>query len=301
VERVQTATGSWCCPEGTVDTGHDWPGESWADGRRQCLVSSCAETRDRDSRQNDKTTQAAPGAPPPGAIVMRAKSDFKTIQEPRLFGRGGTEIVNIQDLGPGAMRFILRVGDTWRDNEPVNNAQDRQRAEVHRLGGDLAHKVGETWEYGYSFMLSPSFKAFGSYNDIFQLKPLNVDSKFKGKSGAPLVGINLYGMRGSSVLGKVVVNNTKVSNSKLEIKVREFTAVPGQWMSLKLRVKIHPAEGFVQVSVNGDPFTEYRGQVKEPDFEQWGPKWGFYRKLYMPQMKNTSMHVDIKDVYRARL
>ena len=275
----------WYCPWSVGDPKGDWEDTGRTDAY-QCVRASCPKTK----------TQF-----PPGAIVMRTKADFKTIQEPRVIGSGGIEINNIQDLGPGAMRFILRVGDTWRDNEPVNDASDRQRAEVHRLGGDLAHKVGETWEYGYSFMLSPGFKAFGSWNDIFQLKPLNVASKWKGKSGAPLVGINLYGMQGSNVLGKVTVNNTKDSNSRKEVKVRDFIVAPGQWMSLKLRVKIHPAQGFVQVSVNGDAFTGVQGQVKEPDFEQWGPKWGFYRKLYMPQMKNTSMHVDIKDVYRARL
>ena len=118
--------------------------------------------------------------PQSDSFEMRGLGDFKVVQEPGVDGRGGKDAKNITDRGGGVVRFLLRVGPggAWWDGDGsgAGRGATRQRAECRQLGGDLAQKRGETWEYGATLRTDPDFKVWGGgWNALMQVKPSGPD------------------------------------------------------------------------------------------------------------------------------
>jgi len=236
-------------------------------------------------------------APPGGAAVMRKLSDFGMVQEPRVEGTGGKDIVNIADMGNGVVRFRLRVDKTWWDGDGAGGAKggraDRQRAECRLLGSMPMQKPGETWEYGTTFRTSVPFASWdGGLCMIMQL--LNPhDHADPSVTFLPVVTCQLL----SATQGQVLS-----IDSKRGVKtVRSFRVTPGAWTAVRYRVTVDGARGAVLVSVNGDAFKgESDVSVARGKSTAYDAKWGFYR--HFPDRKQVcDDYVEHKLCYRKKL
>ena len=205
------------------------------------------------------------------AVTATALSSFEGIEEPlvRYAPATGTfardSLVNITDVGGGTFRMRLRYHtDEWDADRDTKN-KDRQRAEVKGLGPH--QKLGETFEYTTTWRANDSFTGAGRFCHIFQLKSTD------GDSGAPLVTISIHD--GSSLASV----QYWVGPAKSSTTVREFPWTPGQWQTVRIRVKTSvEADGEVLASVNGDEFQGVRGvAVYRTGATDFRPKWGLYR------------------------
>ena len=239
---------------------------------------------------------------PKSAFVGRRVSDFQGIQEPPMVGKGGNDIKNIQDVGGGIIRFTLRVGPggAWRDgdnNGTTGKLGDRQRAEVTYLGGkSTPHRIGETWEYGCTFRTDPNFRVYGhGWNDVMQIKPQDGG----GNSGPPLASVNITSGHGPLLTADVAC--VLEDNAKPRV-AKSFSFQAGQWVSCRIRLKIHATAGMLQASINGSPWQGLQNvPMLNKRFSVWTLKCGFYRKLYLPTMNGTTSYIEIKTPYRAKI
>jgi len=237
-----------------------------------------------------------PGFP---AFTMHKLSDFSRIQEPRVEGSGGRDIQNVSDMGGGVVRFRLRIGKTWWDGDGAGGAKggrsDRQRAECRSLGGPGAalQRPGEIWEYGTTFRTSTPFVTWnGALTMIMQLMP---PSELADKSVQllPVVACQLTSDRTGQFL---LLDARKGMRT-----VRTFSFVPGEWTTLRYRVKVDATRGSAMVSVNDDAFQGLqdvpasRGASKGYD-----AKFGFYRHFSSPK-KVCDDYVEHKGCYRRLL
>jgi len=253
---------------------------------------------------NVKTPVKTVKTPIPGAPVkqaqlpeyhMRALSDFTNVQEPRVEGRGGQDIKNVQDLGGGAVRFRLRIGQGWWDGDGAGGTkggrQDRQRAECRGLGA-VMQRSGETWEYGTTFRVSVPFKTWdGALTSVMQIIPPR-GLEDPNVEYLPVVFVQLTSDHTGEVFA--IGGNTGVRT------VRTFAFAPGQWTALSVRLHVDTHAGSAEVSVNGDAYKGVGGNVARGAAKAYDAKWGFYRHFSDPK-KVCDDYVEHKNVYRKRL
>ena len=238
--------------------------------------------------------------PQSDSFEMRGLGDFKVVQEPGVDGRGGKDAKNITDRGGGVVRFLLRVGPggAWWDGDGsgAGRGATRQRAECRQLGGDLAQKRGETWEYGATLRTDPDFKVWGGgWNALMQVKPSGPDP-----GGLPLVFLDVVAASGG-VLTARLQYNSPAGGSQALTTLREFTFKAGEWVAVRFRVRPHPKDGLAQASVDGDAWQGVSGvPVDRADVAEWDGKWGFYRKYWGAEMAGENW-VEVKQAYRRRL
>ncbi len=209
---------------------------------------------------------------------------FEGIEEPTMkyvVADGKAEhddFVNITDQGDGIVRMTLRYRGDWWDGDQATMRKDRQRAEVKGLGPH--QKDGETFEYGTTFRTDPDFKGYGRFCHVFQLKAVN------GDKGAPLVVLSLSGKNTAQV--------RYVSGHRGFTVAREFTFEPGQWETVKIRVKTTTGgDGELTASVNGDAFQGKTGLAMfRPQADEYRPKWGFYRGTVKGMQDDWVEHKD---------
>jgi hypothetical protein len=227
------------------------------------------------------------------AVTATSLNSFEGIEEPLVRYTSATgafahdDLVNITDQGGGMFRMRLRYrSDEWDGDRDTHNT-DRQRAEVKGLGPH--QKTGETFEYATSWRTSPGLRAASRFCHVFQLKSTN------GDSGAPLVTISIDEGRANTSV-RVWSGKAKTATT-----VREFPWTPGEWTTVRLRIKTSRSvegadDGEVLASVNGDAFQGARGiAVFRTGANDYRPKWGFYRGA-KPGLTLDDDYVEHKDV-----
>src|SRR5262249_26322059 len=84
---------------------------------------------------------------------------------------------------------------------------------------------------------------------------------------------------------------------------KEFTFTPGQWTTIKMRVKTTTAttsDGELTLSVNGGDFQGLKNiPLFMKDSTDYRPKWGLYRSTTEPLQDDWIEHKDI-NVRRAQ-
>jgi polysaccharide lyase-like protein len=197
--------------------------------------------------------------------------DFEGIEEPVVKYTVATDkfehddFVNITDVGDNTVRMTLRYSPEWWDGDRGNSDKSRQRAEVKGIGPH--QKNGDTFEYATTWRTNPEFHGSNKFCHVFQLKATN------GDDGAPLVVLSV--LKGT----KAVAVRYWSGNEKEFTVVREFGWKPGEWQTVRIRIKTSTAkDGSVMVSVNGDEFQGATGvAIYRPDATDYRPKWGLYR------------------------
>lgn len=208
------------------------------------------------------------------AQVAKKLKDFEGVEEPtqRYIVATGKfvpdDYVNIRDAENGAVRMTLRYhAGEWWDSDRGNTDTSRQRAEVKGIGPH--QKTGETFEYGTTWRTSEGFKGTDRFCHVFQIKAID------GDNGAPLVVLSIM-----KEAGRAEVRYCS-GNAKGFTKVRALTWKPGEWQTIRIRIKTTPqAEGEILVSVNGDEFQGVKGVAMfRPEATSYRPKWGLYRGI----------------------
>lgn len=210
------------------------------------------------------------------AETAKKLADFEGVEEPVLRYVVATgkfvpdDYVNIRDVGEGAVRMTLRYkAGEWWDSDRANHDTSRQRAEVKGIGPH--QHTGETFEYGTTWRTSPEFKGTDRFCHVFQLKATD------GDNGAPLVVLSIM-----KETGRAEVRYCSGA-AKGFTKVRALTWKPGEWQTMRVRIKTSKAgqaDGEILVSVNGDEFQGVKGvEVFRPDATGYRPKWGLYRGI----------------------
>jgi hypothetical protein len=210
---------------------------------------------------------------PPAARAVEATglANFDGLEEPALRyypARGAflpDGFVNITSPAPGVFRMELRYGPEWWDSDRDTRNRDRQRAEVKGLGPH--QRDGQTFEYATIWRVDPAFTPGPRFCHIFQLKSTD------GDSGAPAVTLTL-----TPEPGWAEVRCTPLARGAPSL-ARRFRYRPGQWTSVRIRVRISAAgEGLLQASVDGDAFQGLEHVVLcRPEATDYRPKWGLYR------------------------
>ena len=204
---------------------------------------------------------------------MRSLKDFGAVQEPRVEGKGGSEIQNITDRGGGVVRFRLRVGRGWWDGDGAGGAKggrpDRQRAECRSLGSEL-HRPGETWVYETTFRTSQPFTVWdGALCMVMQLIPPR-DQADDAVTYLPVFAVQLLSDRRAQVL--LISGDPR--------PVAEFSFEPGQWTNLRVRAHVDPKSGSLEASVNGGDWQGVRGvPVSRGKSRGYDMKVGVYKHL----------------------
>jgi hypothetical protein len=114
-----------------------------------------------------------------------------------------------------------------------------------------------------------------------------------GDKGAPLVVMSiLSGSNNAAVRYYSGQDGFKIA--------RQFTWKPGQWQTVRIRVKTTPkAEGELTASIGGDEFKGVSGlPMFRPQSTDYRPKWGFYRGV-TPEMHDD--WVEHKDATARKL
>jgi len=188
-------------------------------------------------------------------------------------GPNGTAVkdnfINITDEGNGVVKMFLRYrwdggnNGGWWDGDQGTARRDRQRAEIKGLGPH--QKDGETFEYGTTFRTDPDFKAYGRFCHIMQVKATD------GDKGAPLVTLSIIDDTHGAL--RYVSGNNGFRTA------REFTWKPGEWETIRFRLKTSTTnDGELLLSVNGDEFKGVTGvPIYRPNATDYRPKWGLYR------------------------
>lgn len=209
--------------------------------------------------------------PAHAVITATELGSFEGIEEPlvryapaiQMFVRD--DFANITEVGDRTFRMRVRYTSQQWDADRDTQNKDRQRAEVKGLGPH--QKLGDTFEYATTWRSNASFQGAGRFCHIFQLKSID------GDSGSPLVTISIHdGSTRASV-------QYWVGPAKSSTTVREFAWTPGEWQTVRLRIKTSlAADGEVLASINGDEFQGVRGvAVYRTDATEFRPKWGLYR------------------------
>jgi hypothetical protein len=206
-----------------------------------------------------------------GAESATSLKSFEGIEEPTIKYLVATNqflpdsYINITDREPGVVRMTLRYhpGDWW-DGDRDRHDTSRQRAEVKGIGPH--QKENEAFEYCTTVRTDGDFKVGDRFCHIFQVKSTN------GDAGAPLITLSLMKDH------KAAVKHWS-GDAKHSTVAREFDYKPGEWMTVKIRIKIsHKQQGEVLVSVNGDEFKGTQNMdLYRPDATDYRPKWGLYR------------------------
>lgn len=208
------------------------------------------------------------------ADTAKKLKDFEGVEEPTLRYLVPTgkfvpdDYVNIRDAGEGTVRMTLRYhAGEWWDSDRANQDTSRQRAEVKGIGPH--QKTGDTFEYGTTWRTNPEFKGTDRFCHVFQLKATD------GDNGAPLVVLSIM-----KEPGRAEVRYCS-GTAKGFTKVRALTWKPGEWQTIRVRIKTSPqAEGEILVSVNGDEFQGVnKVAIFRPDATGYRPKWGLYRGI----------------------
>ena len=128
-------------------------------------------------------------------------------------------------------------------------------------------KIGDTFEYATTWRVDAAFHGTTRFCHIFQLKAT------EGDDGAPLITMSL-----EHDPNRVSVRYWS-GKERSSQAAREFKCVPGEWESVRIRVKTSfSADGEVLVSVNGDPFVGVEHvAIYRPEASDYRPKWGLYR------------------------
>lgn len=200
--------------------------------------------------------------PPAGAIVATRLSDFRTVDDSRVYPRGaGPEIVNITEVGPRHFRFVLRHRGGWQDGDRNKNDPKKSRAEVSGLGGKNGPgmRVGETWDIATTVRLDPTFVPSRGYCNIMQ--PV-FDQSY----------LTLRKVQGDDVQAELMVFTNGIGSAQRS--VRRFTVRRGQWTSIVVRVKFG-ANGSYGCSVNGDEFKTISLDTSRGS-QPFRSKWGLY-------------------------
>jgi hypothetical protein len=202
------------------------------------------------------------GAVPSGAIVARSLRDFRSVDNSLVFPRGAApEIQNITDEGNGMFRFFLRHRGAWYDGDRDlrwnDRGHDKSRAEVSGLKG-LVQRQGETWEYGTTFKVDTKFMPSAGYCDVMQQHALS--------------WVGLTQIKGDVITGGLYYTRDLF---KTNFRARQFSFRRGEWVTLVVRLRVHPTNGECVMSVNGDEFQGHRGKIYKPD-RDFGGKWGIY-------------------------
>lgn len=233
---------------------------------------------------------------------MTGLKSFGVVQEPDVVGHGAPagDYKNITDRpadgGQAVVRFALRVGPggKWYDGDGSGAGKDatRQRAECRALGGDATQGSGETWEYGTTLRTDPKFRVWnGGWNAVMQLKPPGAGSEL------PLVFVNVVDSKGADLTAEIVYNPRRDPAKVL----RRFTFRAGEWVRVQYRVKVHPAHGFLEASVNGDAWKGVRDcPMAREGVPEWDAKFGLYRKYWGGEMEGE-VYVEHKAAYRKKL
>lgn len=202
------------------------------------------------------------GRPPQGAIVANRLSDFRTVDDSKVWPRGaGPEIVNITEIGPRTFNFVLRHRGSWHDGDRDKNDPKKSRAEVSSLGGKKGPgmRVGETWDIATTVRLDPGFVPSRGYCNIMQ--PV-FDQSY----------LSLGKTRGDEVTAQLMAFTNGIgSQARL---VRQFTITRGRWTPIVVRVKF-AANGSYACSVNGDAFQGINLNTTRGS-QPFHPKWGLY-------------------------
>lgn len=193
------------------------------------------------------------------------------------------DFVSITDEGGGTLRMLLRyTKETWDGDQGKATTSDRQRAEVKGLGPH--QKPGDTFEYGTTFRVDPDFRGTNRFCHIFQLKATD------GDNGAPLVTLSMLDGVGHAALRSWEMPD----GTRVDVP---FDFKPGEWTSVKIRIKTTPAtghDGELKLSVNGG---EFHGQTDialfRPGATDYRPKWGLYRGIADTLHDDWIEHKDI--------
>lgn len=225
-------------------------------------------------------------APPRGARVVRALSDFKSVDDSLVFPRGAApEIKNITQDADGTFRFVLRHrgnpwskvnpkgtrgawydGDRdleWNEGKRDGKYHDKSRAEVSGAF-DLTQRYGETWEYATTFKVDNDFVPSVGYCNLMQ-PVLHV------------CWLGLDSIRGDTISASLDYTKA-VRGFAPSATARSFTFKRGEWVSIVVRIKIHDSQGTLEASINGDDFRGVRN-VKMNNQDAKGAyvcKWGIY-------------------------
>lgn len=191
------------------------------------------------------------------------------------------DYVNMTDVGDNTVRMTLRYrkGEWWDADRATQN-KDRQRAEVKGLGPH--QKDGETFEYGTIWRTDPDYVSGNRFCHVYQLKATD------GDNGAPLVVLSILAEKNTAAV------RYWPGNSRNFIVARKFAWKPGEWQTVKIRIKVSKeGKGEVTASVNGDAFQGATNvPVYRPDATDYRPKWGLYRGVTkdMPYGDNWVEH-----------
>jgi hypothetical protein len=215
------------------------------------------------------TGALASGPAMSGATAINLGS-FGGIEEPaQVYHAGARKFTadnfkNITDQGAGTFRMFLRYNHSRWDGDRTTGNTDRQRAEVKVLGP--RQKPGETFEYASTWRLNPGFKNGSHFCHVMQVKGYG-----GGEIAAPLVTTSILTNTASAV--------RYVSGSNGFQIARSFTFSPGDWRSVRVRLKVSTTNsGELRASINGDALQGKTGvpmyRAGAPEYQ---PKWGLYR------------------------
>lgn len=208
--------------------------------------------------------------PPGGATVGKALSQFKWVDSQVVPRGAAPEIPNIQQVGTGVFKCIIRIGKGWHDGDrhlTEGRYAVKGRAEMCCLGGDTPYKLGETWLIGSTILFDKNFVPSNGFCQAYQ--PVLHQSYFN------------WDLKGDTMVGSLNVF-TRGLGSPSRV-VRTVQVKRGEWVSLVMRIKFGTG-GSYALSVNGDAFRgidcdtsigHIRG-AQVGKVSSFGGTWGLY-------------------------
>lgn len=225
---------------------------------------------------------AALSAPAAFGTTATSLSSFFGLEEPSVIYHPDTDTFvtgdtfqNIQDEGGGVFKMELRynpgtdgtLNPWWDGDRTSTSTKDRGRAEVKGLGPHLF--PGQTFDYIETWRTSPNFQNTTHFAHIWQ------DYGVLGESSTSfLAQMTLEGPAGTGRV-HVVPGGASTGTDTL---ARNFTYVPGKWITTKIEIYSANTGGYCAASVNGDRLTGVTNiQTTVDGADSVRPKWGLYR------------------------
>lgn len=214
----------------------------------------------------------------PGKSAVEAPDNMKLGNHPS-FGKHITEVWDA-DLKTNVFEFYAHINyenadkSKTTDNEPVTNAEQKQRIEIKSFEpspDNLKGTVGETITYQWKFKLPKGFQPSTNFTHLHQIKAVG------GDQDMPI--FTLSAKKGKVNQFNVVHNNVDIVASM------DLAELEGVWVEITEVIKV-AANGSYSISIKkvkgGKELLSYTNANLEtirPDNNFIRPKWGIYRSL----------------------